>query len=57
MTMHIVTRQEWLGPFFVWTAYIPELSDEDAPFGVDDTEQGAIDALKWQLEDRINANE
>ena len=57
MTMHIVTRQEWFGPFFMWVAYIPELDDEDAPRGIDATEQGAIDELKWQLEDRINANE
>ena len=55
MTNHIVTRQEWLGPWFVWTAYIPEIDDEDAPFGIDSTEAGAIEDLEWQLEVRNEA--
>jgi hypothetical protein len=54
MTNHIVTRQEWLGPFLMWVAYIPELDDEDAPRGIDVTEEGAVDELKWRLEDLIN---
>lgn len=53
-TLHIVTRQEWLGPFLMWVAYIPELDDEDAPRGIDVTEEGAVDELKWRLEDMIN---
>ncbi len=54
MTRHIVTRQEWLGPFLMWTAFIPELDDEDAPRGIDATEQGAIDELEWQLSEVRN---
>ena len=49
MTRHIVTRQEWLGPFFMWIAFIPELDDEDAPRGIDGTEEGAVAELEWLL--------
>lgn len=55
MTNHIVTRQEWLGPFFMWIAFIPELDDEDAPRGIDATEEGAVAELEWLLEVRNEA--
>ena len=53
MSRHIVTRQEWLGPFLLWHAFIPEL-DEDSPHGFDATEDGALAELEWQLSEVRN---